>query len=154
MGTEKGKRKCPRGSAAFRIARNTDYCQGADDSYIGLHRVSVNPFPQAHPSRITQLDWRSCVSGETSVVAGVVEGGNGKLCGAEDGNVLGVAFFEVDAIEFLPRSLRRHDDRRVTDYVDPPYRRRQAHWHTVVSTLTRQPRLSIPDAGRVAATSQ
>ena len=63
--------KCPRGSAAFRIAGNTDYCQGADDSYIGLHQVSVNPIPQAYPSRITQLDWRSCVAGETLEVAGV-----------------------------------------------------------------------------------
>ena len=71
MGNEKEKRKCPKGSAAFRIARNTGYCQGADDSYIGLHRVSVNPFPQACPSRITHLDWLSCVAGETSGVAGV-----------------------------------------------------------------------------------
>ena len=69
--TRKKKERSPRGSAAFRIARNTGYCQGADDSYIGLHRVSVNPIPQAYPSRITQLDWRSCVAGETSGVAGV-----------------------------------------------------------------------------------
>ena len=71
MGTEKEKESAPRGRLHSGIARNTGYCQGADDSYIGLHQVSVNPFPQAYPSRITQLDWRSCVAGDTLVVAGV-----------------------------------------------------------------------------------